>query len=66
MGNVNWQQYIEMLYNQASSYLSQMFTKRNEIHDRERRNQNELDIPKYRTATSQRTFKYRGTKFGMH
>ena len=50
------------MYNQAPSYLSQMFTKRNEILDRENRNQNELDIPKYRTATGQRTFKYRGTK----
>ena len=50
------------MYNQAPSYLSQMFTKRNQIHDRETRNQNELDIPKYRTATGQRTFKYRGTK----
>ena len=50
------------MYNQGPSYLSQMFTKRNQIHDRETRNQNELDIPKYRTATGQRTFKYRGTK----
>ena len=50
------------MYNQAPSYLSQMFTKRNQILDRENRNQNELDIPKYRTATGQRTFKYRGTK----
>ena len=50
------------MYNQAPSYLSQMFTKRNQIHDRETRNQNELDLPKYRTATGQRTFKYRGTK----
>ena len=50
------------MYNQALSYLSQMFTKRNQILDRENRNQNELDIPKYRTATGQRTFKYRGTK----
>ena len=48
--------------NQAPSYLSQMFTKRNEIHDRETRSQNELDIPKYRTAIGQKTFKYRGTK----
>ena len=41
------------MYNQAPSYLSQMFTKRNQIHYRETRNQNELDIPKYRTATGQ-------------
>ncbi len=33
-----------------------------QIHDRETRSQNELDTPKYRTATGQRTFKYRGTK----
>ena len=46
--------------NQAPS--CQMFTQRNQIHDRETRNQNELDILKYRTATGQRIFKYRGTK----
>jgi hypothetical protein len=39
-----------------------MFTKRNQIHDRETQSQNELDVPKYRTAIGQRTFKYRGTK----
>ena len=54
------------MYNQAPSYLSQMFIKRNQIHDRETRSQNELDTPKYRTATGQRTFKYRGTKSGTH
>ena len=48
------------MYNQAPS--CQMFTQRNQIHDRETRNQNELDILKYRTATGQRIFKYRGTK----
>ena len=48
-------------YNQAPSYLRQMFTKRKQTHDRETRNQNELDIPKYRTATGQRTLRYRGT-----
>ena len=47
------------MYNQALSYLSQMFRKGNQIHDRETRNQYELDIPKYRTATGKRTFKYR-------
>ena len=50
------------MYNQAPSYLRQMFTKRNQIHDRETQSQNELDVPKYRTAIGQRTFKYRGTK----
>ena len=49
-------------YNQAPSYLSEMFTKRNENHDRKTRSQNELDIPKYRTTTGQRVFKYRGCK----
>ena len=29
---------------QAPSYLSEMFTKRNQIRNRETRNQNELDI----------------------
>ena len=61
---MEWTQTFEhhCMYNQASSYLSQMLTKRNQIYDRETRNQNEHDIPKYRTATAQRTVKYRETK----
>ena len=47
---------------QAHSYLSKMFTKRNENHDRKTGSPNELDIPKYRTAAGQRTFKYRRSK----
>ena len=54
------------MYNQAPSYLRQMFTKRNQIHDRETRNQNELDVRKYRTATGQRTVNKEEPKFGMH
>ena len=50
------------VYNQAPSYLSEMFTKRNQIHDRKTLCQTDLDIPKYRTATGQRTFKHKGTK----
>ena len=42
------------MYNQAPSYLSQIFTQRNQIHDRETRDPNELDIPKYRTVIGQR------------
>ena len=34
------------MYNQAPSYLSKMFTKRNENHDRKTGSPNELDIPK--------------------
>ena len=57
------------LYNQAPSYLSQMFTKRNQIHDRETRNQNELDIPKYWTAGLRPVKEHLNTeepKFRMH
>ena len=47
---------------QAPSYLCDKFKQRNQIHNRNTRGNEELDIPKFRTSTGQRTFKYRGTK----
>ena len=35
------------------------FKKRSEIHNKDKRNKNKIDIPGYRTATGQRTFHYR-------
>ena len=46
----------------APSYLCDKFEKRNEIHDRDTRNNKKLQIPQYRTTCGQRTFKYRATK----
>ncbi len=46
----------------APSYLCDRFEKRNEIHDRDTRNNKKLQIPQYRTTCGQRTFKYRATK----
>ncbi len=46
----------------ASSYLCDKFEKRNEIHDRDTRNNKKLQIPQYHTTCGQRTFKYRATK----
>ena len=50
------------MYYQAPSYLSKMFTNRNENHDRKTGSPNELDIPKYKTTAGQRTFKYRRSR----
>ena len=46
----------------APSYLCDKLEKRNEIHDRDIRNNKKLQIPQYRTTCGQRTFKYRATK----
>ncbi len=46
----------------APSYLCDKFEKRNEIHDRDTRNNKKLQIPQYHTTCGQRTFKYRATK----
>ena len=35
---------------------------RNQVHDRDTRSNEDLDIPKFRTCSGQRTFKYRGAK----
>ena len=43
----------------APDYLAKMFKKRSEIHNKDTRNKNKMDIPRYRTAAGQRTFYYR-------
>ena len=49
------------MYDQAPPYLCHKFEQiRNQIHNT--RNNEKLDIPKYRTSSGQRSFKYRGTK----
>ncbi len=47
---------------QAPSYLCDNFKQRDQVHDRNTRNNEDLDIRKFRTCTGQRTFKYKGTK----
>ena len=47
---------------QAPSYLCDKFKQRDQVHDRNTRSNEDLDIPKFRTCTGQRTFKYKGTK----
>ena len=44
----------------APQYLTSKFTKRSNIHTRNTRMRNSLQIPLYRTAIGQRTFSYRG------
>lgn len=44
----------------APQYLTSKSTKRSNIHTRNTRTRNSLQIPLYRTATGQRTFSYRG------
>ena len=44
----------------APDYLAKKFEKRSEIHNKDTRNKNKMDIPGYRTAAGQRTFYYRG------
>ena len=44
----------------APQYLTSKFTKRSNIHTRNTRTRNSLQIPLYRTAIGQHTFSYRG------
>jgi hypothetical protein len=46
----------------APPYLCDKFVKRSELHSRQTRNNNQLDIPLFRTASGQRTFYYRAVK----
>lgn len=48
--------------NLAPSYLSKLFCKRTELHDHPMRDKDLLNIPLYKTASGQRTFRYRATK----
>ena len=47
---------------QATPYVCHKFELRNQIHDRDTKNNEKLDIPKYGTSSGQRSFKHRGTK----
>ena len=46
----------------ALPYLCDKFVKRSELHSRQTRNNNQLDIPLLRTASGQRTFYCRAVK----
>ena len=53
---------FKSINNIAPSYLCDKFEERNRIHDRDTRRKGDLDIPKCKTSSGQRSFKYRGTK----
>ena len=53
---------FKCIHGQVPSYLCDKFKERNQIRNRNTRSNEELDIPKFRTSTDQRTFQYRGTK----
>ena len=42
----------------APDYLAKKFKMKSEIHNKDTRNKNKMDIPGYRTAAGQRTFYY--------
>ena len=46
----------------APPYLCDKFEERNRIHNRDTRRKGDLDIPKCKTSSGQRSFKNRGTK----
>ena len=46
----------------ATSYLSDIFLKRNEFHDLNTRNK-DLNIPPYKTMAGQKSFHYRAAGF---
>lgn len=48
--------------NLAPNYLSGNFQQRSNIHERNTRQKNDLDLPKCRLKASQRSFVYRGAK----
>ena len=43
----------------APDYLAKKIKTRSQIHNRDTRNKNKIDISGYRTAAAQRTFHYR-------
>ena len=45
----------------APAYLCDKFVERNRIHNRDTRRNEDLNIPKCKTSSGQRSFKYRGT-----
>ena len=46
----------------APDYLADKFVQRSHIHNRNTRSRNQLDIPRCRISTGQRSFVYRGTQ----
>ena len=48
------------LIGRAPDYLSQKFTRRLDLHDRNTRNKKDLNLPRCRLTTGQRSFAYRG------
>ena len=51
--------FFKSLRGLAPDYLAKKFERRSEIHNRDTRNKNKIDIPGYRTVLGQRTFHYR-------
>ena len=50
------------IHEQIPSYLSGKFIQRSKIHERNTRRRDELNLPKCRLKTGQRSFAYRGEK----
>ena len=48
------------LIGRAPDYLSQKFTRRLDLHNRNTRNKKDLNLPRCRLTTGQRSFAYRG------
>ena len=48
--------------NLTPNYLSRIFHLRSEIHERNTRQKNDLNLPKYRLSAGQRSFAYREAK----
>ena len=46
----------------APDYLADKFVQRSHIHNRNTRSRDQLDIPRCRISTGQRSFVYRGTQ----
>ena len=46
----------------APEYLCSKFRKRSEVHDSLTRNNRQLDIPYFKSAAGQRSFRFRSTK----
>ncbi len=49
---------FKCMNNKAPQYLCDSFEQRNRIHNRDARRNADLDIPKFRTSSGQRSFKY--------
>ena len=53
---------FKSINNIAPPYLCNKFEERNRIDNRDTRRKGDLDIPKCKTSSGQRSFKHRGTK----